>query len=142
MKPSETTALYVEACRSRRLVPQEEEGRQWHKSFSHYEAKDVRAGLDAWTADTTPSKDGTPRGKWLPAPAELKPLVERIVQRRAESAAVKRYAVRLGCPTCRHTFLGFFAVDQEAKGNCRAAAAGGVACNTPLVILSDERPRS
>lgn len=132
MKPSETTAIYVEACRSRRLVPQEEEGRQWHKSFSHYEAKDVRAGLDAWTADTTPSKDGTPRGKWLPAPAELVPVIEQILRKKAARALVPTHYVRWACSACKATRAGFLAQGDNDQRKC---------CGAPMHIVVDERPK-
>lgn len=142
MKPSETTALYVEACRSRRLVPQEEEGRQWHKSFSHYEAKDVRAGLDAWTADTTPSKDGTPRGKWLPAPAELVPVIERFLHQRIARAAVPTYYVRWSCSECNHSMSSFLAVGDSSSRPCpRLLGLSGYKCKKPMTIIVDERPK-
>ncbi len=95
MKPRETTAIYVEACRSRRIAPQEEEGRLWHKTLALYETKDVKAALEAWWADTTVGKDGEPRGKWLPAPAELKPLIENVVHQRNRASI--NWLRRLGC---------------------------------------------
>ncbi len=82
MKPEETKRIYERACRAKRVVPQDEEGRLWHRVLRSFPAEDVEKALDEWWADTTPGHDGQPRGKWLPAPAELKPLVERIAAQR------------------------------------------------------------
>ena len=142
MKPSETTAIYVESCRSRRIVPQEEEGRLWHKLLALYDAKDVRAALDVWWADTTLGKDGEPRGKWMPAPTELKPLVERVVRDKAARAAVKRYLVCWLCKSCRHRMSGFLSAEESSIRKCPAALdLSGYKCNTEMVILHDERPQ-
>ena len=133
MKPSETTALYVEACRSRRIAPQEEEGRLWHKTLALYEAKDVKAALEAWWADTTVGKDGEPRGKWLPAPAELKPLVDRVVHQRAARAAIPTFYIRWKCSTCNVAKAGFLATGDVDQRTC---------CGNLMEIIVDERPRA
>ena len=149
MKPSETTAVYLEACKSRRIHPQEEEGRLWHRILSHYDLKDVQAALDLWAANGTPGKDGEARGKWMPAPAELKPLVEAIVHEREVRAAIKRYRVRWRCEACRFTMIGFLAVGEPSSRACPSVSApnglplpAGLTCGAPLTVQHDERPRA
>lgn len=143
MKPSETESLYTEACRARRISPQAEEGREWHKQLRQYELKDVRTALDAWTRDTTQTKDGTPRGKWLPAPAELTPLVEKIVRDRETRAAIPRYYVRWLCPKCSYSLAGYLAVGESGGRTCSIALGlTGHKCGTIMEIVTDERPRS
>jgi hypothetical protein len=135
MKPSETTAIYVEACRSRRITPQQEEGRLWHKLLASYDAKDVRAGLDAWSANSTLGKDGQPKGKWLPAPVELKPAIEDLIRKRIAAAAVKRFPVRWRCPSCKWRGMGMLAIDEPA-GSRRCGA-----CDREAEVENDERPK-
>ena len=132
MKPSETEQIYGEQCRSRRIAPQEDEGRAWHKYLRQYDAKDVRAALDAWSRDTTPTKDGTPRGKWLPAPVELVPVVERLLREKAARAAVPAFYVRWMCETCKIAKAGFLAHGDSDERTC---------CSSPMKIIVDERNR-
>ncbi len=77
MTPSETKRVYERACRVKRIAPQDDEGRAWHRVLRKLEARDVEAALDAWWADTTPTLSGRPRGAFMPEPAELKPVAER-----------------------------------------------------------------
>jgi len=100
MKPSETEALYTAACKAKRLVPQKEEGRMWHKALSLYEARDVQAALDKWWASTETNVHGELKSKWLPAPGELKPLVEEVARKRLRAASVPKQCVHWKCPRC------------------------------------------
>lgn len=86
MKPAETKRIYESACRSKRIVPNQDEFDRWHKVLRGYEARDVEAALDGWWSDATLTSNGRPRGAFLPEPAELKPLIE-IAHIRREAAA-------------------------------------------------------
>ena len=142
MKPTETSAIYSEACRSRRIVPQEEEGRLWHKVLSGFDAKDVRSAVDIWGKDVTLGKDGAPRGKWLPAPAELTPLVEKILRDRETHAAVPRCYVRWLCPKCSYFLAGYLGVGESGGRTCSIALGlTGLKCGAIMEIVTDERPR-
>lgn len=108
MKPAETKRIYEAACRARRITPQDDEGRVWHRTLRDFETGDVEEALDGWWADTTPGHDGQPRGKWLPTPAELKPLVARVRQKREAAAREPQDILRWECVN-HHRYAGFIA---------------------------------
>lgn len=148
MKPSETTAVYTEQARARRIMPHEEEGRLWHTALKKYDVKDVRLALDAWNADTAPGKDGVPRGKWLPSPAELIPVIDKILHDRETQAAIPKFLVRWGCPTCRNSVVGFLRIGDDVVRRCqspwgpnRKGLPAGQVCGATMQITTDERPK-
>jgi hypothetical protein len=106
MKPAETKRVYEQACRTKRITPQDDEGRAWHRVLRDFEARDVEAALDAWWADTTPNLHGEPRGKWMPTPAELKPIVDRIVAKHAAAKREPQDIVWLECAGFRNARRG------------------------------------
>lgn len=118
MKTAETKAVYERECRSRRIVPQDEEGRRWHRALSDYERRDVDAALDAWNSDTTQTSTGRPRGAFLPDPAELKPLVEREVRRRETNAREPRDFVAYQCPECFYRASAFMIRNIARRVDC------------------------
>ncbi len=109
MTPHETKRIYEQACRTKRITPQDDEGRAWHRVLRGYEVRDVETALDGWWADTTPSHDGQPRGKWLPTPAELKPLVEKAQSKRVSAAREPQDFLAWECSGCHYTCTGFVA---------------------------------
>lgn len=128
MKPAETKRLYERACGAKRIVPQEDEGRAWHRVLRDFEARDVEAALDAWWADTTTGKDGRPRGAWLPTPAELKPLAEAAERKRKVADAEPKDYVSWRC-ACGYGMGGFVSRDDRRERKCPA-------CGKPMPELS------
>ena len=70
MKPAQLKELYVEACRARRVVPQDAEYRDWKETLGDFSKDDVARAIRLWFEDPV-------EGKWLPKAGQLKPLVER-----------------------------------------------------------------
>jgi len=117
MKPADTKRIYEQACCAKRIKPQDEEGRTWHRVLREFEARDVEAALDAWWADITPGHDNQPRGKWLPTPAELKPLVKRAEIKRisAQRESMDMIAWECAGPD-KHRSTGFYPRSQPTPG--------------------------
>lgn len=85
MKPVETKRLYERACREKRRDAKQDEMNLWHRVLRGFEVRDVESALDAWWASTDRDEKGELRSKWLPSPAELKPLAIA-AQRKREAA--------------------------------------------------------
>jgi hypothetical protein len=107
MKPAEMKEIYQEACRMKRVTPSPDENRMWDKVLGHYEARDVKKALEMWWADTALGKDGRPKGSWMPAPAELRPVVDTAFNRRMRAASEQKDMVRWKCPDCGRFACGF-----------------------------------
>ena len=124
MTSAETKKIYEGVCRAKRLVPQEDEGRIWHRTLSGFDLQDVEAALDLWWADTTLDSNGNPRGKWLPTPAELKPTVERLAARRAAANREPHDVIRWKCEK-QHTCSGLYARSEPTPigKRCSCGAA-------------------
>jgi hypothetical protein len=123
MTPKETEEIYKNACRSKRVVPQIEEGRMWHKALSMCDVRDVRSALDAWWASTEKNDRGELKSKWLPAPGELKPLIDEAARRRMNAAAQPTELVRWQCPDCHVTMSGLIATNDYRTRTCRRCGA-------------------
>lgn len=125
MKPADTKRLYESACKTRRVTPQEDEARAWHKNLLSFEVRDVQAALDAWWASTARDEKGELRSRWLPAPAELKEFTERAVRRLAVDAAEPQDMVMWECVgEGRHRYTGFYPRSKPtpAKKHCGCGA--------------------
>ncbi|HZP06180.1 MAG TPA: hypothetical protein VFB43_14860 [Terracidiphilus sp.] len=127
MTPDETNRLYRGACQSKGRVPNQEQGRSWHRTLRSFDTRDVEAALDAWNASTERDSKGDLKSKWLPAPGELKPLV-LAAQSKRESAA--REPEDLLCLSCEgpvpHRFTSFIrrsAVPDLDRRRCRSCGA-------------------
>jgi hypothetical protein len=117
MNAAETKRIYEASCRAKRIAPQEDEGRTWHRVLRSHEARDVEKALDEWWADTTPDLHGQPRGKWLPAPAELKPFVEKIAaHRESASRETEDMMIWVCSGPVTHTCSGFIAHSEDTPG--------------------------
>lgn len=68
MKVSELMALYQSACRGMRQDPEPAEFEIWKSVLGSYDVIDVQIALQDWWASEN--------GKFLPKPADLKPLAE------------------------------------------------------------------
>ena len=135
MKPAETGAIYEQACRSKRMPSDPDEKTKWHRVLHDFEACDVRAALDAWWADTTPTQTGRPRGAFLPEPAELKPLVVGSRAKREAAARVPQDLVMWRCAgKFQHTCSGFVARGSDTgtpDRKCRCGADLHLALREP-----------
>lgn len=111
MKPAETKRLYERSCHSRRINTNTEmateEAALWHRKFKSYDVRDVEAALDAWDQDGTLDEQKQPRGKWLPKPVELIPLIEAAQRRRVLAATERKDFVAWKCPGCGYTCSGW-----------------------------------
>ena len=123
MKPSETEAIYKSAIAAKRIAFQREEAQMWHKALSGYEAQDVRAALDAWWASTATDSKGELKSKWLPAPGELKPLVERVQGKRKVDAMEPKQLVAWRCPDCKSTRCAYISVEDHRPRRCSTCGA-------------------
>ena len=85
MTAKELEALYVRACKKRRLRPNQAEGEEWQKWLGELEAADLAAALHRWDADATLDPRGSPKCKWIPAAAELAADVAAVAARRAKA---------------------------------------------------------
>lgn len=119
MTVKEIKAIYVEACRAKRIVPQEGELSKWNKALSIFESRDVQSALDAWWKDTTATSTGRPRGAYMPEPAELKPLVEEAARRRMRASSEPKVLARWQCPACGLTMTAFVPASDLRGCNCR-----------------------
>lgn len=123
MKPKETETLYTRACNTKRITPQDDEGRAWHKALSMYEFRDAEKALDAWWSDKTPGSDGQPRGKWMPTPVELASATASVQRSRLAAAAERKDLVGYRCPRCKVTWCAYTnTVDAPECGRCRQPA--------------------
>jgi len=118
MKPKETEEIYASACKAKRLVPQQDEGRMWHKTLSAFEAQDVKAALDAWWSSTETDSKGELKSKWLPAPGELIPLVERAQRKRIHELTTPKIYAAWFCTPCSLRFGGFIEPDDVKPRKC------------------------
>ena len=132
MTPKETEAIYTEACRAKRIAPQAEEGRMWHKALKDYEARDVRTALDAWWASTDRDSKGDLKSQWMPAPGELIAFVERAKHKREAAAAIPRFLTCWECPPCRYRCTGFYPKGSDYIATCPH-------CGKPMAVFHRER---
>ena len=144
MKPSETELIYKQACLSKRIVPQVEEGRMWHKVLASCEAVDVRTAIDVWWASIERDAQGELRSRFLPTPAELLGLSHYAAQKRVQRSSQKTYLVAWRCPTCKGGCCGFLAQGADTFRTCRRPIGGDeqnrlVFCGAALEVVRDER---
>lgn len=126
MKPAETKRLYERECRARRITPQQDEFNLWHKNLRKFEIRDVDAALDSWNSCTDTDDKGESRGKWLPKPAELIPLIlheqrARETQQQGPKDRVGLTCTNLQCPYRCVTFLA--KGEQVPQRECRLCHA-------------------
>lgn len=134
MKPAETKTLYESACKSKRILPQQEEGEKWHKVLRDFEMRDVKAALDAWWRSADRDSKGDLKSKWLPEPAELCLTVQRERRKREVISAEPKVFVGWECPKCRYRCGGYVALDDTQPRVCRRPG-----CNTAMAEKLRER---
>jgi hypothetical protein len=117
MKPSEMKVIYQEACRaaSTRPVPDDAQEKIWRQTMGGFDAADIRGGLEIWWQTE----------KYLPMPAELKPLAERARLSRIAKKSGLRDEVRWRCPDCGVTMTGFIDPADDRPRICRGTARNG-----------------
>ena len=98
MKPNEMRAIYEEACcaSSNRQLPEEAQLKIWQQQMGGFDAGDLRAGIAVWWQTE----------KYLPMPAELKPLAEAARRKRLALSSSEKFLVRWKCPDCSRTQSG------------------------------------
>ena len=154
MRPSEIEAIYNDACRiaSNRPVPEAAQLKIWRQIMGGFDAEDLRGGLGIWWLTE----------KFLPMPAELKPLAERARRERTARSEIRRGLVMWKCRVCAWTMSGHLTLEDRALRFCRSSwgpllpvdapringmrperkqLGQGVMCGAQLDILHDERPR-
>jgi len=146
VKPTEMKQIYEEACRTavNRPVPDPAQAKAWLETLGFFDAKDVRGGLSLWWASTACDERGEVRSKWLPAPAELKPLCE---QARRGIQAKKAQGERLvlwQCPSCNARLSGFPVQGASLERRCqkrvngRPTQDGFPICGALMNVIVDE----
>jgi hypothetical protein len=120
MKANETEEVYKNACLSKRVVPQQEECKMWHKSLAIFDAPDVRTALDGWWRSTERDFHGELRSRFLPSPGELIPLVQSVIRQHHASLTQELELVGRKCEECGITTAGFNRPDDYQKRYCQA----------------------
>ena len=135
MKPTETKAIYEAACRSKRMETKQDEADLWRRVLGGFEARDVRDAVDAWFSDSTPVTIGNssrPRGAFMPAPAELKPLIDKARRDREARAREPQDYICWQC-TNGHRVSGFIARSKPTPES--HAPCGYAACGQPMRVF-------
>ncbi len=116
MKPSEMKTIYQESCRTaaNRPVPDEAQEKIWRQIMIGFDPADLRGGLAIWWQTE----------KYLPMPAELKPLAERARRERMAKAQEKQDLVGWTCPECGIHASGFISPTDHEPRVCRGVAKG------------------
>lgn len=127
MNRAEMEKLYTRACKSRRIEPQQEEGQAWLKAFKDFEARDVEAALNAWDNSSELNEQGQPRGKWLPKPVELKPLIEAARRRREANTQGPQDLLLFECAS-RHKLSCFIQRAKPTPGTKRCPCGSPMEC--------------
>jgi hypothetical protein len=78
MKLSDLKTLYTEACRALRQDPEDAEFKMWKCVLGSCDERDVRGALIEWWKSES--------GKYLPKPADLKPIADRLARIRRKVA--------------------------------------------------------
>lgn len=139
--------IYIEACRVKGRSPDRPEADQWAKQFELCDASDLRSAVNAWWADTTPTSNGQPRGKFFPQPVELKPLVNAAYTRRLAQASIDKLFAVWRCETCRVSRSGFIESNDFQRRYCqgvprRASYKRGEICGGTMIEILREAYRS
>lgn len=148
MKPSELKTIYAEACRTatNRPVPDDAQEKIWRQLMGGFDAADLRAGLATWWQTE----------KFLPMPAELKPLAERARRDRFSKSALVKFLVAWSCPVCAASQSGYLSVEDRGVRHCsspygpvvpvdapagtrRTMLGAGDRCGAEMRIVLDER---
>jgi len=146
MKPAEMKVIYEEACRTavNRPVPDPIQAKAWLETLGFFDVKDVRGGLALWWASTSCDERGEIRSKWLPAPAELKPLCEQARRGTQAKRAQGERLVLWQCPDCKARLSGFPVIGASLERRCekrvngRATENGFPICGALMEVIADD----
>jgi hypothetical protein len=122
MTKKEMSEIYEHACRSasNRPVPDPAQLAVWMHVLGFFDAADVRGALARWWASTATDERGEVLSKWLPAPAELKPLAMNARQARAARTSARIELVVWRCLDCGRARCGFIPPQDQMPRRCHA----------------------
>jgi hypothetical protein len=107
-------AVYVRACRKRRLRPNQAEGQEWFLRLSGFDIADVEAALAAWDADPALDLNGKPKAKWLPSAVELVALTAAIAGKKVRKTAGRLRELRWRCDgVFQHEWMTFIPEEEQ-----------------------------
>lgn len=134
MTISPLRALYADACKSKRIAPNEPEWKEWKAAFGEFDLRDVQSALSAHWQDTREDEHGRKKGSFFPSVADLKPLVFRARARREREMATPQEFVAFRCGKCGAGLSCFIAQGTHRDPpQCRK-------CNLPMAQAHRSEP--